>query len=179
MFKRLSLCLLLTTNLCSAEPTESDKLSPVVITAMVVVIGVIVLDLYVFANSDRLEKIISGDEKAVGEAINKITTAIAATMGVIAIPQLYPISQEIYEYTFPTEEQKAIQEVKTAAAIENINFIDAKVKLRNCLMKSKSDCEKNSSGCPAGCEELAQNLIELGHQDEVDRMIKALNEFGQ
>ncbi|AXK61167.1 hypothetical protein C0J27_05555 [Candidatus Chromulinivorax destructor] len=100
-------------------------------------------------------------------------------MGVLAIPELYPISKEIYEYTFPTEEQKAIDKAEAAAAIENINFIDAKVKLRNCLMNSKSNCEKNTSGCPTDCEELAQNMIALGHQDEVNRMTKALNACGQ
>lgn len=179
MIKRLSLCLLLTTNLYSVEQTKQDKLSPVVITAMIVGAGIIALDLYAFSNSTILEELISGNDEAVGKILVKIITTITASMGVLAIPQLYPISKEIYEYTFPTEEQKAIKEAETAAAIENINFIDAKVKLRNCLMKSKADCEKNSSGCPTACEELAQNLIALGYQDEVDRMTRALNEFGQ
>lgn len=179
MFKKLFLCLLLTTNLYPVSQADNDKYSPVVITAMILGAGIIALDLYAFANSTILEELISGNDEAVGKVLVKIITTITASMGVLAIPELYPISKEIYEYTFPTEEQKAIDKAEAAAAIENINFIDAKVKLRNCLMNSKSNCEKNTSGCPTDCEELAQNLIALGHQDEVNRMTKALNACGQ
>ena len=174
MYKKLFLCLLLTTNLYPVEQTESDKLSPMLVTAMVLGVAIISLDIYVFVNSDQLEKLISGDEKTVAEVITKIITIISA---VYAIPKLYPMSKEIYEYTFPTEEQRAAKETSIIAATANIKFYEARVKFRDCLMKHKSGCEKNALGRPDDCEGLAQAFIACGGAEEVDRMTEGFKKF--
>jgi len=177
MLKQLSLCLLLTVNLYPADHIEQDKLTPIVVTAMILGVGIIGLDLYLFSNSERLEKLISGDEKVIGESIAKIITVITAGMGVLAIAELYPISKEIYEYTFPTEEQKVAQQADAIVTQANIQQCQAKINFRNCLMNSKSNSEENSSGCPLQCEELAARFIEAGGSNEVNRMTKVYNEF--
>lgn len=179
MFKKLFLCFLLTTNLYPVSQADNDKYSPVVITAMIVGAGIIALDLYAFANSTILEELISGDDDALGKVLLKIITTIHTSMGVLAIPELYPISKEIYEYIFPTEEQISIDKAARIEIHEKLKYLKAEERFCDCMIAHKSGSEKNSSGCPTACEELAQSLIALGHQDEVDRMTRALNEFGQ
>ena len=174
MYKKLFLCLLLTTNLYPVEQTESDKLSPMVVTAMILGAAIIGLDIYVFVNSDQLEKLISGDEKTVAEVITKIITIIGA---VYTIPKLYPISKEIYEYTFPTEEQRAAKQADEIAAHEKLKYLKAEEKFFDCLMKHKSGCDKHALGRPHDCEELAQMFIAVGGSEEVARITHDLKEF--
>lgn len=176
MLKKILLCLMITVNTYSTEEIKlnsNDNLSPVVIAAMVIGVGAIALDIYLFSNSEKLEKLISREEKAIHEVATKIVSYITVAIGVFSIPQIYPISKEIYEYTYPSEEQKAMM----ADAAKELIYLQAEDKFRDCCIKSTLKSTMNSFNRPVDCEELAQALIACGGQDEVNRITDIFNEF--
>jgi len=175
MFKKLFLCLFLTTDLYPAEQERNDTLSTAAMTAVIVTAGALVFAMYA-SDEKKFEELTSklsdGDIAKMLEVAGAWFTLTQVMQGLIYAPDTF---KEAYKDWFPTEEQIAIDKVETAAAIEKIKLFEARNRLRECFMKHKSGCEKNALGRPADCEELAQIFASLGGQDEVDGMTKAFN----
>ena len=91
--------------------------------------------------------------------------------------KMQPISKEIYEYYYPTEEQIAMKEARTAAAKIKLKNLKIEEKFLDCIMNTNSKTEKNSSGCPIICEEAAILFAAVAGEVEVDRMVAGLNKY--
>jgi hypothetical protein len=108
-----------------------------------------------------------------------------AVLGIIGIiwasvdsfTKLRPIAKEIYEYYYPTQEQVAAQEARTASAQMKLKNLRLEQNFLDCIMSSNSKTEKNISGCPIVCEEAAILFAVMVGESEVDRMVKALNKY--
>lgn len=97
------------------------------------------------------------------------------TASAFATAQLYPIGKEIYEATFPTEEQKAAQEAKTVASRKRLAILKTEGELVGCLMRSRANVQIRTSGIPMGCEEAARFYELAAGTAELEKMIKTFN----
>lgn len=130
--------------------------------------------------------------KAIGDSNVEIAKVAAelgekgvAVIGIIGMiwasvdsfTKLRPIAKEIYEYYYPTQEQVAAQEARTASAQMKLKNLRLEQNFLDCIMSSNSKTEKNISGCPIVCEEAAILFAVVVGESEVDRMVKALNKY--
>lgn len=123
--------------------------------------------------SDAATAFADGNLAIVKEIMPYAGPAIVVATAVYSVTQLQPIVKETIEIFYPTKEQRARED----KAGEVVEYIAARVKLRNCLMGSKSGCEKNVDGCPCVCEEAATAFAMIGGETEVERMVSALNKY--
>jgi|GEM_PF-2139252 len=177
MLKRLVLCLLLTTNLYSVEQSEDDNLSTAVMTAVIVTAGTVVLAIYGH-DSTELDQLIlkvgSGDVIKALEVLGVWMVLTQVAQGLIAAPTML---KKRYKDSFLTEEQKSILRVEEKAIIEKGVYLKARIKLRNYLINSKYESEKNDINCPIACEEMAREFIVCGGKGEMIEMISDFNEY--
>lgn len=179
MFKRLFLCLLLTADLYPTEQGNSEKISTVTMTAVIVVAGALVFAMYA-SDEDKFEELTSkssdGDLTKILEVAGSWMIVTEAIQGLMYAPTIF---KEAYQDWFPTEEQIAIDKAAEIEAHDTLKYLKAEESFFDCMIAHKSGFEKNSSGCPVLCGELAQAFIDLGGQSEVDRMTKVVNGYGK
>ena len=177
MFKRLFLCLFLTTDLYPAEQGRNDTLSTAAMTAVIVAAGALVFAMYA-SDEENFEELTSklsdGDVVKIFEVAGAWFTVTQVIQGLIYAPTTY---KEFCEDWLPTEEQIATKKANTAIAIEKLKYFKAEENFLDCIMGSKPDCEKNDLGRPTRCEELAQIFIGLGGQVRVNEMTEAFNKY--
>lgn len=179
MFKKLLLCLLLTTDLYSTDQEQNNKLSPYAVTAVVVVAGGLLYAMY--ASDDQkfeelTSKLLDGDLGKILEVAGSWFILTQLIENLMYTPQAF---KQAYKDCFPTEEQVAIDKAAKAEIHEKLKYLKAEESFLDCFMSNKSNYEKNSLGCPTACEELAQALIDLGGKNEVDKMTQALKLYGK
>ena len=73
-------------------------------------------------------------------------------------------------YVIQTTEEKLIQFNKVEAA----ELHEVKTNFTTCFMKHKYDIQRDSSGCPTACEDIAFTFAILAGQGEFDRVIKSI-----
>ena len=178
MYKKLFLCLLLTTDLYPAEQGKNDELSTVAMTAVIVTAGALVFAMYA-SDEKKFEELTSklseGDIAKIFEVAGAWLILTEIIQSLLYVPTTY---KEVCKDWFPTEEQIAIDEAEVVKAHDKLKYLKAEESFFDCMIASnKSGAEKNSLGCPVECEELAQKFTSLGGQSEVDRITKAFNKY--
>jgi hypothetical protein len=174
-----ALLMLLCTNLCASEKPEGSSAFRAAVTAGAIGFGSIAY-IMVSSNSDMLEASsrLSSDDIQRILAFGRAGISIAATaVGAFATAQLYPIGKEIYESTFPTKEQKAIQEARTIASGKKLAILKAEEGFRSCLINNRANSQINASGIPTTCEEAARFYALTAGISELNQMTKTFNEF--
>lgn len=84
---------------------------------------------------------------------------------IFAAVKVYEIGKDINALLNPTEEQKE----RKIKARESRKLIEARVNFRDCLMKNHR-LEKNQSGRPTVCEDMAKMFALIGGQAALDEM---------
>lgn len=171
--------LLLCTNLCASEKPEGNSSFRTAVAAGAIGLGSAVF-LMLSSNSEVLEAYsrLSGEDAKKILALGRAGISIAATAaGAFATARLYPIGKEIYESTFPSEEQKKAREASIIASSRRLALFKAEGEFRECLLSSKLGSEKNASGVPSACEEAARMLELLGAESEVARMTQVFQKY--
>ena len=108
------------------------------------------------------------------------TSAAAAGVSVanafvVATPYAHGVSygisgaRALRPYVIQTIEEQLADFLKKEAA----ELAKEKTKLSKCLMNHKSDSQRDSSGCPTLCEDIAFTFAILAGQDEFDKVMKS------
>lgn len=84
-----------------------------------------------------------------------------------------PLVNKAIEIYCPNAEQEAAN----AEANEHSNYINSRIKFRNCVLDSKPENEKTSQGIPVTCKELARIFVAAGGKDELIKIISDLEEL--
>lgn len=72
-------------------------------------------------------------------------------------------------YVIQTTEEQLADFLKKEAA----ELTKARTELSKCLVKHKKDSQRDSSGCPTACEDIAFTFAILAGQDEFDKVMKS------
>jgi len=180
MFKNFLLCLLCSANVYSVERTKYDILEMGFTTAVVIGAGVIVALIYSLDEEEfklLKQELNSGEPDKLSEIVNFGLLTASAVGGICVISQIYPISKEIYEYIFPTEEQKAIQEKVQKKAEKKLKYLQAEAKFVDCMIGSKFSSDVNKFNRPTACEDAAHMLTLCGGSNKVIEVTDIFNEY--
>jgi|GEM_PF-2289906 len=105
-----------------------------------------------------------------------VATTVVGKSAVLAAPYATGVTvsiigaRAIRPYVIQTTEEKLAQFIQEEA----IELLQVKTELSTCLMKYKSDCQRDSLGCPIACQDIADTFIILAGQDEYDKIIKKI-----
>ena len=72
-------------------------------------------------------------------------------------------------YIIQTIDEKLAEFLKAEVA----ELTKAKTELSKCLVKHKKDSQRDNSGCPTACEDIAFTFAILAGQDEFDKIMKS------
>ncbi len=111
------------------------------------------------------------------QAVQGLTVVAGVAVAIYGATQLYPIGKEIYEATFPSEEQQKAYAGRLINARNKLRVLEAEEKFTECMLKSKSDALRNNSGLPFECEGSARIFAMLGGKNQIKDMTETFNEY--
>jgi len=97
---------------------------------------------------------ITASERFGLKAAKQLAPAVQAAVAIYGCGQVYVIGKDIYSSRNPDEENTA----RINEAREKNQYYDARRVFRSCLM-TNARTERNASGLPTACEDLAQQFI--------------------
>lgn len=97
--------------------------------------------------------------------VNNGVNVLGAAVGIWGSWKLYTAATEIYRYNHPSEEEQA----RENEAAEKNKLFKAKHEFRTCLM-DKAPTERNLSGLPTACEEVARMFGMIAGASELNNM---------
>ncbi len=86
--------------------------------------------------------------------------------------QSYKIGQEIRRHNYPTEEEKG----RANDIAEVYAFVIAEKEFRRCMAQNRV-AQRNISGRPQACEEIASLFSMLGGKNEVNQLTAIYNQY--
>lgn len=173
MLKKLFLYSLLTINLFAGNNDKSASSSTS--TTMIVVYGV--GGVIVIAGGVLAAPLILPASTVLAIQTSAVTVgASVANAFVVATPYAKGVSYGISAgrivrpYVMQTTQEQLDQFLKKEAD----KLAKIKTELSTCLMKHKFDTQRDSSGCPMACEDIAFTYAILAGEDEFDKVMKSL-----
>lgn len=174
MFKLL-LLLLLSANLSALDNDQSDSMLPTTTTiiygiggTVVVVGGVIAAPLVLPAGTIV---IIQTAAATVGTQILAAGTYVISNLSVYSWISIGVSGARVArQYIIQTTEEQLTQFKKAEIA----ELHEVKTKLSRCFTQHKADSQRDSSGCPTACQDIAFTFAILAGQNEFDKVIKSL-----
>lgn len=175
MFKLL-LLLLLSANLSALDNDPSNSMLPTTTTiiiygvggAVVVVGGVIAAPLVLPAGTIV---IIQTAAATVGTQILAAGTYVISNLSVYSWISIgVSGARTVRPYIIQTLEEELVQLIKDEAA----ELLEEKTQLSKCLLKNKVNLQRDSSGCPLACQDIAFTYAILAGEDEFNKVIKSL-----
>lgn len=160
MLKKL-LLILLSTSLCAAEEMESPRSSNTNNTSYDAIKAGIA-GFLVYTIIPKIED----------SEITNLATAAGAALCVYSASQVYTMARDIYKQNTQSEEKK----VRINEARQKNGLFAARKEFRSCLMRNIK-AEKNDSGRPVACEDLASMFAAMAGKSELDQITTIFNDF--
>ena len=175
MFK-IILILLLSMNLSALDNDQSNNMFPTTTTIIIYGVG---------GAAIAAGGVIAAPLILPAGTIVIIQTAAATTVPYVIAAGTYVVSNfsvpfcislgisgacVVRPYIIQTTEEQLAQFNKVEAA----KLHEVKTKLSRCFIKHKADSQRDSSGCPTACQDIAFTFAILAGQNEFDRVIKSL-----
>lgn len=159
MLKKLLLVPLISTLYVAADQSSFSTLGIEAATLAVYTIIPKLINASSGLNAEKTDAIVT-----VG---NRLITLAGAAVSVYAIAQLYSVGKELYSHHFPTRLQKA----RIADARMRNQVFEARQAFRTCLINNQKS-QRDASGRPAVCEDLASMLAAIAGRSELDEITK-------
>ncbi len=163
MFKK-SLLILLGTNLCAAEEIENPRPTKTSNTSFEA-IGIGVAAYVVYTIIPKIE----GCDNALGKGL---ATVAGTAVGLYGVSKLYTIASGINEQNVSSDDKKA----RINLARQKNDLFAARKEFKSCLMKNIKT-ERNDSGRPVACEDLASIFAMIAGKSELDQMTTTFNDI--
>lgn len=122
------------------------------------------------------EKAIKASEKFGSEAAKVLAPVAGVAVIIYGASTVVDMGARLYDYNNPDEEKKA----RLSQAREINDYIGAKRAFRTCLKNNLKTTQRNASGIPTSCEDLANMFaIAAGSRTELDEMTEVFKSLYQ
>jgi len=177
MLKKLLLIVLCSSNLYATEPFKNLTISKPNVTLYVTtgdLVGTLLMTA-IIPNMIKSYLDVDDTKDSRKDVFCKyFLIGIEAALVMYYIVKLCVTAKRIYDYSFPTEAEKALRK----AAAEMNKIFDAQSDLRNCLMRNARN-PRNDAGLPTMCENLVNTYRTVAGQPALDEMtINFKNAYG-